>query len=179
MIWAVLGFLAFLGYSEAEGSGPVAGGRAPVPGARLSSPFGWRLHPTLRVPKLHTGIDLAAPRGTPIYAAEGGTVERIDVDGSGKGEVNGNTVHIKGPSGTWSYLHMQTAPFVRIGQRVEAGTQLGIVGTTGRSSGPHLHLQLARMGMPIDPWPLVAPLYGDTIGEAEECDHDVCFGEVA
>ncbi|HRC59270.1 MAG TPA: M23 family metallopeptidase [Kofleriaceae bacterium] len=108
----------------------------------LTSPFGVRVHPVTGERKQHNGIDLAAPTGTPLRAIEGGAVSRIDVDGVGKGKYNGNAVTITAPSGRrWTYCHLSTVA-VRAGQLVQAGELLGTVGSTGISTGPHLHLAL-------------------------------------
>jgi murein DD-endopeptidase MepM/ murein hydrolase activator NlpD len=173
--WLVLGFLGMLGLSAVAEEGAVTWGPArasvpPVTGARLTSRHGWRRHPLLRTWKFHEGIDLAAPKGTPVRAVEAGVVSRIDIDGQGKGKVNGNTVHVRTPSGTWAYLHLDKTPLVQVGARIVPGQQLGVVGSTGRSSGPHLHLSLWRNGKTVDPLPLIQPLYGGRIGDADADD---------
>lgn len=122
--------------------------RTPVDGARVSSKFGYRFHPILKYQKLHGGIDFAAPRGTPIYASGNGTV----VFAAPKGP-NGNFVKIHHDNG-WEtlYLHMnQFAPGIVAGVRVVQGQQIGEVGTTGRSTGPHLHFEVLVQGAPQNP----------------------------
>jgi murein DD-endopeptidase MepM/ murein hydrolase activator NlpD len=181
---ALLGLVA-LGSGASSGTPSMAWTPAnmaraiPVRGARLTSGFGNRLHPVLKTVKHHDGIDLAAAVGSPIYAVEPGHVIRVDVDGEGKGAVNGNAVLVQGPSGLWAYLHMHTRPMVRVGQTIQAGQQLGLVGSSGRSTGPHLHLSLRRGGVYVDPWPAVGPLYAGSAvrGEDEDCAHCVCGGE--
>jgi murein DD-endopeptidase MepM/ murein hydrolase activator NlpD len=102
--------------------------RTPINGARLSSNYGNRKHPILGYTKLHTGTDFAAPRGTPIYAAG-----------------NGSIVHA-GRNQT-AYAHMSgIARGVRKGKRVNQGQVIGYVGTTGRSTGNHLHYEVIRNG---------------------------------
>ncbi len=122
--------------------------RTPINGARLSSNFGMRRHPILGYSKMHTGTDFAAPRGTPIYAAGSGTVEY-----AGRKGANGILVMIR-HNGTYktAYAHMNgIARGVRKGTRVQQGQVIGYVGTTGRSTGPHLHYEVHRNGRPINP----------------------------
>jgi murein DD-endopeptidase MepM/ murein hydrolase activator NlpD len=119
---------------------------------RLSSPYGPRTNPVTGEQRLHNGMDLAAKTGTPIYAAEGGTVSKVWLDHP----TNGNAVKIQHPDG-WStaYLHMVGAPLVALGQSVSRGQQIGNVGTTGRSTGPHLHfITYAPTGEASDPSPI-------------------------
>ncbi|MGI4732259.1 MAG: M23 family metallopeptidase [Janthinobacterium lividum] len=122
--------------------------RTPIDGARISSPFGMRDHPILGFMKLHKGTDFAAPVGTPIYAAGDATVEFAGLKGP-----NGNFVKLRHDSG-WEtlYLHMNRIwPGVVAGARVSQGEQIGEVGTTGRSTGPHLHYEVHVAGKPVDP----------------------------
>lgn len=122
--------------------------RTPVDGARISSRFGWRLHPILGFQKLHKGIDFAAPTGTPVYAAGDGLVEYAAPKGP-----NGNFVSIR-QDNNWRtlYLHLNRfAPGLAAGQRVRQGQQIGEIGTTGRSTGPHLHYEVHIEGQPVDP----------------------------
>ena len=119
----------------------------PVPGARLTSPYGYRIHPTLGVRKFHNGQDLAAPTGTPIKAPLPGKV----VAAGWPSEACGNGIKIDHPS-NWStsYCHLSRVR-VRVGQSVNAGSVIGLVGNTGRSTGPHLHLTLKKNGKTVDP----------------------------
>ncbi len=117
--------------------------RTPINGARLSSGFGNRRHPILGFTKLHTGTDFAAPRGTPIYAAGSGTVEYAGRKGG-----YGLYVRIR-HNGTYktAYAHMSgIARGVRKGTRVQQGQVIGYVGSTGRSTGNHLHYEVIRNG---------------------------------
>jgi murein DD-endopeptidase MepM/ murein hydrolase activator NlpD len=185
--YVVLGLLGLFAVGSAASSAgpsmswtPATMTRAiPVRGARLTSPFGNRQHPILKTVKHHDGIDLAAPIGAPIYAVEPGHVVRVDVDGEGKGATNGNAVLVQSPSGLWAYLHMHTRPMVRVGQVIQTGQQLGLVGSSGRSTGPHLHLSLRRGGVYVDPWPAVGPLYGSSavLGDDDDCAGCMCAGE--
>ena len=101
---------------------------------------------------LHSGIDIPMRLGTVVLASRGGHVLRIDQDGVGKGEINGNAIHIRDDRGLrWSYLHLSQVG-VKLGQWVRQGSVIGAVGSTGRSTGPHLHLQVARPdGAIVDP----------------------------
>ena len=121
--------------------------RTPVEGARISSSFGLRTHPVLGFQKLHRGTDFAAPIGTPIYASGDGVVTWAAMKGA-----NGNLVILQHDDG-WQtyYLHMNAfgvgiAPQVRVRQ----GQEIGQVGTTGRSTGPHLHYELHINGEAVD-----------------------------
>jgi len=118
----------------------------PVYGARISSTFGMRMHPILGFTKMHTGIDFAAPTGTPIMAAGDGVVEDAKWWGG-----YGRWVRLR-HNGQWEtgYGHM-SAIAVKPGQHVTQGQIIGYVGTTGRSTGPHLHFEIWQNGHPIDP----------------------------
>lgn len=119
---------------------------------RITSRYGPRTHPiTGEKNKEHEGVDWGAPTGTPVYAAVGGLVERVDTANDGKRDANGNAVVIRTTAGDrWLYLHLDSVS-VGQGQSVTAGDQLGTVGTTGRSTGPHLHLQVYVDGKTVDP----------------------------
>jgi murein DD-endopeptidase MepM/ murein hydrolase activator NlpD len=120
----------------------------------VSSGFGPRIDPVTKLAHNHDGIDLPTPIGSPVFASYPGTVARVDADGIDRGLVNGNAVHVTGPPGwRWSYLHL-SRPIVVAGQAVELGQLLGYSGTTGRSTGPHLHFQVTVNGAAIDPRPL-------------------------
>jgi murein DD-endopeptidase MepM/ murein hydrolase activator NlpD len=118
----------------------------PVDGARTSSGFGMRLHPLLGFMKMHTGIDFAASSGTPIYAAGDGIISDAKWWGG-----YGRWVRIS-HNKEWDtgYAHM-SAIAVRPGQRVSQGQLIGYVGSTGRSTGAHLHFEIWRNGHPINP----------------------------
>lgn len=122
--------------------------RTPVNGARLSSRFGWRKHPILGYRKSHTGVDFAAPRGTPIMAAGTGTIIR-----AGRYGGYGNYVSIRHSDGyVTAYAHMKNfARRVKKGRRVIQGQTIGYVGTTGLSTGPHLHYEVHKNGRKINP----------------------------
>lgn len=112
----------------------------------VSSPFGMRTHPTLGGTSLHTGVDLSVPIGTPVFATGAGVVARV-----GQTPVNGRFVVIDHGYGvTTAYLHNSKVLAVE-GQTVTAGDTLALSGNTGRSTGPHVHYQLAFDHQPIDP----------------------------
>ena len=122
--------------------------RTPVEGARISSTFGMREHPVLGFMKMHKGVDFAAPTGTPIYAAGDGVVQNAEFK-----DLNGNYVKVLHDNG-WKtiYLHMSAfGPGIAAGVRVRQGQQIGAIGTTGRSTGPHLHYELHIDDQPVDP----------------------------
>ncbi|MBB4099013.1 M23 family metallopeptidase [Sphingomonas kyeonggiensis] len=122
--------------------------RTPVDSARITSRFGMREHPILGYQKMHRGTDFAAPTGTPIFASGSAVVEF-----SGPKGANGNFVRLRHDNG-WEtlYLHMnRILPGVTAGAHVSQGQQIGEVGTTGRSTGPHLHYEVHIDGQPVDP----------------------------
>ena len=120
----------------------------PINGARLSSSYGKRRHPILGYRKMHTGVDFAARTGTPIMAAGNGTVEYASRNGG-----YGNYVRIRHSDGyKTAYAHMSKfASGVRVGKYVTQDQTIGYVGSTGRSTGPHLHYEVHRHGKKINP----------------------------
>jgi murein DD-endopeptidase MepM/ murein hydrolase activator NlpD len=132
---------------DATGAGETRGGfTMPVTGAQLSSGFGLRFHPLLGFTRMHQGVDLAAPYGTPIVAATDGVVGFAGWKGG-----YGNFVQIVqgGGSGT-GYGHM-AAIVVRPGDAVQQGQLIGYVGSTGLSTGPHCHFEVYENGVAVDP----------------------------
>ena len=128
--------------------------RTPVDGARISSGYGRRKHPILGYSKMHKGVDFAAPKGTPIYAAGNGSVELAGRKGG-----YGKYVRIR-HNGTYAtaYAHMNGfAKGIRRGTRVKQGQVIGYVGTTGRSTGPHLHYEVLRDGRQMNPMKVKMP----------------------
>jgi len=120
--------------------------RTPVNGARLSSGFGMRFHPILNYSRMHQGIDFAAPTGTPVVASAGGRVAQ-----AGWGGGYGNLIvidHGKGMRTRYAHLHRMN---VKTGQQVSQGQVIGQVGSTGMSTGPHLHYEVWQNGRPVDP----------------------------
>ena len=128
--------------------------KTPINGARLSSPFGMRKHPIDGYNKMHRGTDFAAPMGTPIMASGDGVVRKAGWCGGG-----GNCVVIKHNS-TWQtvYAHMSKfASGIRSGVRVKQGQTIGYVGSTGKSTGPHLHYEVIKNGEKINSQKLRLP----------------------
>ncbi len=128
--------------------------KTPINGARLSSGFGNRRHPILGYTKMHKGTDFAAPRGTPIYAAGNGVVER-----AGPYSTFGNYIRIQHANGyETAYAHMNGfAKGIRRGSHVRQGEVIGYVGTTGQSTGPHLHYEVYISGKPMNAMTLKLP----------------------
>lgn len=122
--------------------------RTPLNMSRISSRFGMRHHPVLRFTRLHAGIDFAAPPGTPILAAGAGRVIEAGPNGG-----YGRWVKISHSDGlATGYAHLsRIAPGVRRSARVKQGQVIGFVGSSGLSTGPHLHFELHRNGRPVDP----------------------------
>ncbi len=120
----------------------------PISGARITSGYGMRRHPILGYTKMHTGIDFAAPRGTPIRAAGSGVVVHAGWRGG-----YGRTVIIKHDNGYETlYAHQsRIARGIRKGIRVRQGQVIGYLGATGRVTGPHLHYEVRRNGKRINP----------------------------
>ena len=120
----------------------------PLPGhTYISSPFGYRIHPTLKVKKLHTGVDIPAPKGTKILAANSG-----EVIISAYSKAWGNYVVVNHGGGTATlYAHMSKR-LVAKGDSVSKGQNIGLVGTTGYSTGNHLHFEIQKNGVSVDPF---------------------------
>jgi len=115
--------------------------------SRLVSGFGYRIHPIYKTAKMHTGIDFAAPTGTPIYSTGNGVVSQTEFNGRGYGN---NVVINHGYGYQTLYGHM-TKFVVRPGQKVQRGDLIGYVGSTGSSTGPHCHYEVIKDGNKIDP----------------------------
>ena len=128
--------------------------KTPINGARLSSPFGMRKHPIDGFNKMHRGTDFAAPMGTPIMASGNGVIKKAGWCGGG-----GNCVVIKHNSTYQTvYAHMSKfASGIRIGVRVKQGQTIGYVGSTGKSTGPHLHYEVIVNGKKINSQTLKLP----------------------
>ncbi len=142
--------------------------KTPINGARLSSSFGMRKHPILGFNKMHRGTDFAAPTGTPIMASGSGTVTRARWCGGG-----GNCVKIRHNS-TYEtiYAHMSKfAKGVKEGRKVKQGQIIGYVGSTGMSTGPHLHYEVVVNGKKVNSQKLKLPsgkvLKGESRNEFE------------
>ncbi len=143
--------------------------KTPIDGARLSSGFGTRRHPILGYKKTHKGLDFAARSGTPIKATGDGVIERADRYGS-----YGNYIRIRHNSEyKTAYAHLKGfASGIRAGRRVRQGDIIGYVGSTGRSTGPHLHYEVHRKGTAVNPQTLKiatgTKLNGYTLAQFED-----------
>ena len=128
--------------------------KTPINGARLSSPFGMRKHPIDGFNKMHRGTDFAAPMGTPIMASGSGIIKKAGWCGGG-----GNCVMIKHNSTYQTiYAHMSKfAKGIRNGVRVKQGQTIGYVGSTGKSTGPHLHYEVLINGKKVNSQTLKLP----------------------
>ena len=134
--------------SGSTGSNNVGGisWKVPINYTAFTSPFGWRIHPIQGYKKFHYGVDLAAPTGRPIYATRGGTVDIASYNGSA-----GYYVQINHGDGFKSiYMHM-THYVVSSGQHVSQGQVIGYCGSTGGSTGPHLHFGISYNGSYVNP----------------------------
>ena len=128
--------------------------KTPINGARLSSPFGMRKHPIDGYNKMHQGTDFAAPEGTPIMASGNGIIKKVGWCGGG-----GNCVKIK-HNNTYSTVYAHMSKFgrgIKIGVRVRQGQIIGYVGSTGKSTGPHLHYEVIQNGKKINSQKLKLP----------------------
>jgi murein DD-endopeptidase len=143
IVAGVVGGLGLLGLMTPGEDSRTAGYHLPVPGSvRVTSGYGWRTDPLTGARSLHEGIDLGVPLGTPVLAVAAGRVDLVHHNGVGPGVYNGNAVFLRtGEGRLWAYLHLHGMA-VRQGQTVRAGALLGWAGSTGRSTGPHLHLQV-------------------------------------
>lgn len=137
--------------------------RNPLPNGRMTSSFGMRSHPILGRAIMHTGTDWAAPRGTPIIATGNGVVEKAGWDSGGYG----NQTIIRHANGyTSSYNHQSAiAKGIRPGAKITQGQVIGYVGSTGQSTGSHLHYELIVNGTKVDPMRVRLPSGGSLKGK--------------
>ena len=143
--------------------------KTPINGARLSSSYGLRKHPILGFNKMHKGTDFAAPMGTPIMASGSGTIVRAKWCGGG-----GNCIKIKHNS-TYStvYAHMKSfAAGMKVGKKVKQGQIIGYVGSTGMSTGPHLHYEVIVNGKHVNSQTLRLPS-GKTLKDKERKEFEI------
>jgi murein DD-endopeptidase MepM/ murein hydrolase activator NlpD len=135
--------------------------RTPLNMSRISSRFGMRHHPVLRFTRLHAGVDFAAPPGTPILAAGAGRVVEAGPNGG-----YGRWIKISHSNGlATGYAHLsRIAPGVRRSARVKQGQVIGYVGSSGLSTGPHLHFEVHRAGRPVDPLSLARKAMRSRLG---------------
>ena len=151
-------------YYDATGASSEKGMlKTPLKFVRITSVFDRkRMHPVLHTVRAHLGVDYAAPVGTPVWAAASGVVSFRGPAGGA-----GNLVMIRHQDGIeTAYMHLSKFASIKVGQRVEAKTVIGYVGTTGLSTGPHLHFGVKKNGAFIDPTSL-APMRGKSITPAE------------
>ena len=142
-------------YFDSEGKSAVkALMKTPINGAVLSSGYGMRKHPILGYDRIHQGVDFAAPKGTPIMAAGTGFIERIGMNGGA-----GNYIRIKHLNGyKTAYGHMSKfASGMKKGTKVTQGQTIGFVGSTGMSTGPHLHYEVIFNNKKINPMKMKLP----------------------
>ena len=137
--------------------------KKPVGGGRMSSPYGMRIHPVTRKRKMHTGVDYAASCGTPVYAAGDGVITFASWKGG-----YGRFVSVKhGPKFSTNYAHLKSfASGIRPGTRVRKGQLIARVGTTGVSTGCHLHFEVVQYGKKINPLSTSIPRGGDLAQKA-------------
>jgi murein DD-endopeptidase MepM/ murein hydrolase activator NlpD len=128
--------------------------RKPVAEGMVTSPFGWRTHPLLHVSELHTGVDWGAPMGTPIFAAGNGTIEEIGLKGG-----YGKYVRMRHANGyETAYGHMTAfARGLDVGSKVRQGQIIGFVGSTGMSTGSHVHFEIIVNDRFVDPMRIKLP----------------------
>ena len=133
--------------TPSDGAPSSSGWISPLKSYKLTSPFGMRKHPILGYERMHNGVDMAAPAGTPIYAAKSGKVTAASFQSGGAG----NYVSINHGDGFSSiYMHM-TRYIVSVGDYVSAGQVIGYVGSTGLSNGNHLHFGISYNGTYVNP----------------------------
>ena len=128
--------------------------KTPINGARLSSSYGMRKHPILGYNKMHKGVDFAAPSGTPIFAAGNGVIEYVGRNGG-----YGKYIRIRHDS-TYKTAYAHLSGYkkgISSGSRVKQGDVIGFVGSTGKSTGPHLHYEIIVNGKQINPATLKLP----------------------
>ena len=131
---------------------PTSSGQFQIPAnGPITSAFGYRYHPILGRGKLHSGMDIGAPTGTPIYAAEAGTVITAGWNGG-----YGNCVIISHGNGFTTLYGHASELYVTPGQAVQRGQPVAAIGSTGLSTGPHLHFEVRFNGEPTDPAPYLA-----------------------
>jgi murein DD-endopeptidase MepM/ murein hydrolase activator NlpD len=152
--WVSDGVSRLLGWFSAEGQGPGVAdfgvlAVSPVTGVK-SSGYGYRRHPITRRRTFHKGVDFQAPRGTPVYAAGPGVVSHARRKSS-----YGKLIIISHGHGLETrYAHLSRIK-IKEGEFVQAGTLIGTVGSTGRTTGPHLHFEVRQFDEPVNPlWAL-------------------------
>ncbi len=148
--------------------------KTPINGARLSSRYGNRKHPILGYTKMHRGLDFAAPLGTPIFAAGDGIIEKAGWNGS-----YGKYIRIR-HTGTYKTAYAHLSGFfknIKVGKRVLQGKIIGYVGSTGRSTGPHLHYEVIKNDIQVNPMRIKLPA-GKNISKADINDYKSHIGKI-
>lgn len=129
----------------------ISSGSWPVPGySRISSPYGYRIHPIFNTKKMHTGIDIPAPTGTPTVSIDSGKVIFAGIKGG-----YGKTVMIQHDDGKVTLYAHNSELTVSAGQRVQKGQVIAKIGSTGNSTGPHLHFEVRINGKHVNPVPYI------------------------
>ena len=134
-----------------SGTGTVSGFLRPVSGGSVTDAYGWRNHPTEKIRKFHTGVDFAVPMNTPIVAMASGTVSEC-----GNNKWYGNHVTLSHGGGYGSFYGHMTNYVVSVGDTVTQGQVIGYVGSTGISTGPHLHFEIYINGATVNPMEYVS-----------------------
>lgn len=151
-------------YLGADGAGVARTtlGRPIAPSAYVSSPYGWRIHPVLGVPKFHNGIDYAAPPGTPVRATADGVIDDLGERGNyGRYIRISHDVHL-----STAYAHLRAyAAHLKVGGVVKRGQVIGYVGASGLATGPHLYYEVLIDHRQVDPArvPLITPIALDDV----------------
>lgn len=146
--------------------GPISSGNGELafptePGTPMTSPFGMRIHPIEKVQKMHEGVDLAKAMGAPIYAAESGKVKYVGYEAHGAGHY----ICLQHDNGLETrYFHLQEKPDLATNEKVMRGQQIGKMGSSGSSQGPHLHFEVRMNGKAIDPAPYIGIQTNDSSG---------------
>ena len=133
-----------------ENGAVISSGSWPVPGYSVNSPYGMRFHPILKVNKMHTGIDIAAPTGTPAVAIDNG---KVIFAGNQSGY--GKTLMIQHDDGKVTLYAHNSQLLASVGDRVQKGQVVTKIGSTGRSTGPHLHFEVRINGKHTNPMPYI------------------------
>ncbi len=112
----------------------------------ISSPFGQRINPITKLPQFHNGIDIAVPKGTPVYAIDDGVVTKVNIDA-----ISGLYIVIDHGSNLVSkYMHLQRS-LVKPGDKVKKGDDIALSGDSGKVTAPHLHFEIFKNAKPVDP----------------------------
>ena len=120
---------------------------------KITSPFGMRFHPILKEKKMHLGIDLKAPIGTPVYASSDGVVEKVEYQKGGYGK----HIIIRHDDSFQSHYAQLSEMKVEVGQKVKQGDEIGLTGNSGMSTAPHLHYEVIKDGKRVDPMKYFGP----------------------